>query len=356
MRKWLHFVCNLPVKQDETDVPQIDVSDDKMASFRRWFHAVDIILQVGFFIWGGVIFFVLPPVATTIIATILVLSAGLLLLICISRGARWARISTYVLGAWTCVLLILGIICLFWIVPGICFLLASVLLLLPNVSRGLKTLSHRTRFAWVLCVLFWVMVVISHILVLSTPEVEDVQPAVNHYDYTFVFLIYFVGFVGLYIFSMIIVFFLNWIMGGVVCPAKVFSSSKSLLGDMESYLVVYPVKVVSSKKRDVACPKCARLMSVPDADENGLEVCPSCGYKFYPFGLSGFAITAFVLGLFSILVIPAPFALLFGILALKDIKKNRGRHGITRAWFGVVMALVSIVMILVFVLIALIAS
>ena len=163
--------------------------------------------------------------------------------------------------------------------------------------------------------MFWVMVVINEIiLALNTPAVVDV-PAVNSRERA---LLYIVPFVGVGVFSTIIIFFLNWIMGGVVRP----------------------VEVISSKKRDVACPKCGKLKSVPDTDENGLEVCPSCGCKFYPFGSSGFAIIATVLGALSLLVIPAPFALWVGALALRDIKKNRGKNGITHAWFGVIMGLI----------------
>ncbi len=49
-----------------------------------------------------------------------------------------------------------------------------------------------------------------------------------------------------------------------------------------------------------------------------------------PVGRSGYAIAAGYLGLFSLLVVPAPLALLFGILAVNDLKKNPTRHGILR--------------------------
>ena len=57
-----------------------------------------------------------------------------------------------------------------------------------------------------------------------------------------------------------------------------------------------------------------------------------------PIHQSGWAIAAGYLGLFSVLVVFAPFALLCGILALRDIKANPNRHGRGRAWFGIVMA------------------
>jgi len=56
-----------------------------------------------------------------------------------------------------------------------------------------------------------------------------------------------------------------------------------------------------------------------------------------PVGRSGWAIAAGYLGLFSLLGIFAPFALLTGILALFDIRRNPKKHGLGRAWFGIVM-------------------
>ena len=56
-----------------------------------------------------------------------------------------------------------------------------------------------------------------------------------------------------------------------------------------------------------------------------------------PIDRSGYAIAAGYLGLFSILAIFAPFALLFGILAVRDIRKNSDKHGMGRAVFGIIM-------------------
>ena len=81
-------------------------------------------------------------------------------------------------------------------------------------------------------------------------------------------------------------------------------------------------------------------------------VCPHCGAPqqaansgsqtavlraLLPVGRSGYAITAGYLALFSVLILPAPFALVFGIFAIHDIKKNPSKHGMGRAIFGVVM-------------------
>lgn len=59
-----------------------------------------------------------------------------------------------------------------------------------------------------------------------------------------------------------------------------------------------------------------------------------------PVGRSGYAIAAGYLGLLSVLMIFAPLALLFGILALLDIKKNPKKLGAGRAWFGIIMGAV----------------
>lgn len=56
-----------------------------------------------------------------------------------------------------------------------------------------------------------------------------------------------------------------------------------------------------------------------------------------PVGRSGWAIASGYLGLFSVLFIFAPFALITGILAIVDIKKNPEKIGMGRAIFGIVM-------------------
>ena len=56
-----------------------------------------------------------------------------------------------------------------------------------------------------------------------------------------------------------------------------------------------------------------------------------------PVGRSGLAIAAGYLGLFSVLLVFAPFALLCGVLAIFDMKRNPKKCGWGRAIFGVVM-------------------
>jgi hypothetical protein len=66
-----------------------------------------------------------------------------------------------------------------------------------------------------------------------------------------------------------------------------------------------------------------------------------------PVGRSGLAIVAGYAGLFSLLVIPAPLALLFGILAVVDIKRHPHKHGMGRAIFGTVMGAIGTTLLLI---------
>jgi hypothetical protein len=56
-----------------------------------------------------------------------------------------------------------------------------------------------------------------------------------------------------------------------------------------------------------------------------------------PVGRSGWAIAAGYLGLFSVLFVFAPFALIAGIFAVRDIRSDSTKHGMGRAIFGIVM-------------------
>ncbi len=58
-----------------------------------------------------------------------------------------------------------------------------------------------------------------------------------------------------------------------------------------------------------------------------------------PVGRSGWAIAAGYFGLFAVLVLPAPIALVLGIVAIRDIKKHPKRHGMGRAVFGLIMGI-----------------
>src|SRR5208282_3465919 len=56
-----------------------------------------------------------------------------------------------------------------------------------------------------------------------------------------------------------------------------------------------------------------------------------------PVGRSVWAILSGYLGLFSVMLFPAPLALLTGLAAIWDMRRNPHRHGMGRAVFGIVM-------------------
>lgn len=96
------------------------------------------------------------------------------------------------------------------------------------------------------------------------------------------------------------------------------------------------------------CPQCGKSLT------DGSDRCLHCGFILPPFvsndigqdagfrmllpvGRSGWAIAAGYAGLLSPLVCPAPLALVFGILAVREIRRNPQKHGMGCAVFGIVM-------------------
>ena len=115
------------------------------------------------------------------------------------------------------------------------------------------------------------------------------------------------------------------------------------------------------------CPHCGLQTNVPEEYAGQSGPCAGCGQRItippltrpagyapvfrpppsigddpairmlLPVGRSGLAIVAGYAGLFAILLVPAPIALLLGILAIRDLRNNPHKHGMGRAVFGVVM-------------------
>ena len=140
----------------------------------------------------------------------------------------------------------------------------------------------------------------------------------------------------------------------------------------------------------VACPTCRQVLELPDAEDGLVVNCPACGAALQvpaglrpprgaavtlmpaalpaaapsvpvlppplpypraaqaigddpamrmllPVGRSGWAIAAGYLGLFAVLLLPAPIALIISIVAIRDLKRHPDKHGLGRAIFGLVM-------------------
>ncbi|NTW29609.1 MAG: DUF4339 domain-containing protein [Coriobacteriia bacterium] len=64
-----------------------------------------------------------------------------------------------------------------------------------------------------------------------------------------------------------------------------------------------------------------------------------------PVGRSGWAIASGYLGLLSVLLVPAPFAIITGIVTIIDIRRHRGKHGMGRAIFGIVMGVGALIFV-----------
>src|SRR5688572_6415637 len=64
-----------------------------------------------------------------------------------------------------------------------------------------------------------------------------------------------------------------------------------------------------------------------------------------PVGRSGWAIAAGYLGLISVLGFPAPFAVVAGILAIREMRRNPKKHGMGRAVFGIVMGAIGTIIL-----------
>ena len=69
-----------------------------------------------------------------------------------------------------------------------------------------------------------------------------------------------------------------------------------------------------------------------------------------PVGRSGWAIVAGYFGLFAMLVVPAPLALIISIVAIRDIRRSRSlphpKHGMGRAVFGLITGVLGTLLLL----------
>lgn len=79
-----------------------------------------------------------------------------------------------------------------------------------------------------------------------------------------------------------------------------------------------------------------------------------------PVGRSGWAIAAGYLGLFALVIVPAPLALVVSLIAIRDLRKSRDspnpRHGMGRAVFGLITGLIGTILFVIFAYAAIVAG
>ncbi len=100
------------------------------------------------------------------------------------------------------------------------------------------------------------------------------------------------------------------------------------------------------------CGQCGQTITIPGAGVpfGQRPVPPDLGDSaairmLLPVGRSLWAIAAGYFGLFAVLLFPAPIALVLGIVAIVDIRRHPGKHGMGRAIFGLVMGLICTVLL-----------
>ncbi len=99
----------------------------------------------------------------------------------------------------------------------------------------------------------------------------------------------------------------------------------------------------------------------PESNQNNQVVSPQgpksmgddAGMRFLlPVGRSGWAIAAGYLGLFGLVVIPAPLALIVSIIAILEIKKSKRsekpKRGLGRAIFGLIVGILGSIVLAIF--------
>lgn len=86
--------------------------------------------------------------------------------------------------------------------------------------------------------------------------------------------------------------------------------------------------------KNLRCSKCGHNIFKRGDEEIGND--PAMR-MLMPIGRSGLAIAAGYAGLFAFLIIPAPIALVLGVLAIRDLRANPIKRGMGRAVFGTIV-------------------
>jgi len=84
------------------------------------------------------------------------------------------------------------------------------------------------------------------------------------------------------------------------------------------------------------CTKCGQIIQETAQAVVTTDLADSAAARMLlPVGRSGLAIAAGYAGLFALLIFPAPLALLLGLLAVRDLRRNPTKHGMGRAVFAI---------------------
>lgn len=91
--------------------------------------------------------------------------------------------------------------------------------------------------------------------------------------------------------------------------------------------------------RCIQCGEVIQFLSTPPQTTYRIE--EDAGMRMLlPVGRSLWALIAGYFGLFAILIFPAPIALVTGIIAVIDIRRNEKKRGMGRAIFAIVMGFI----------------
>lgn len=93
----------------------------------------------------------------------------------------------------------------------------------------------------------------------------------------------------------------------------------------------------------VFCKACgANLATGASAGGERQHLSDNAGMRMLmPIGRSGFAIAAGYLGLVALFTgVAGPFAVLFAVLGIRDVKRHEHKHGMGRAIFGLVAGII----------------
>ena len=101
-------------------------------------------------------------------------------------------------------------------------------------------------------------------------------------------------------------------------------------------------RAATSRSRSATpqCPHCGNVFAGPGAASHDAGM-----RMLLPVGRTGLSMAAGYVGLGALLIFPlAPVAIVLGVLAVRDIQRRPGTHGMGRAIFAIVVgALVSLV-------------